>query len=724
MRRFLLTFIGILAIAISVNARTYTHTFKSGELKTDGGSVTLGSISFFENGETISKDIDWNASSADKITWNKSGRGIQIGDKNTKNKQYSLRTSVFAEKDIKIKSVEVYTSVAANGKTELTIKVGNNVSQAYPILESTDGSYIFTCDDKGDIEITWNTTERALYIKKIVVKYVLPVSMVDVEEVMFNIPANKIYENNTTLIAGVDPERITEIMADPDYDVVLYYTLDGTDPSYEDYNSDPQVGTTNSPRTCQMNPVLADSVGVYNYKIMIVETDCGEVYKSDIVEATFVTSPIKPYAQATAITNGNRYAFVANDSIADALVPNIANGFLEGRKTKKYEKYIESVAYSGFTFTAVSGGYTIQDEAGRYMYINGNDNQFYFASEKPATGAVWSISFKEDKAEIKNGGYTIYYIVDEDKFGCYTSAGAGMELPAVYLLREYPKATFSPEPNNEVKGLQEFFITCEEGISISSDFSLSVKGNEDKNGQYEINSTYQCEQIDKNTLKLTVKTPLKSEDNISVNVIITGEIYLNPDGIKYPIPRTDRWIKGCICSYTHKGDEAEIAAELLSVTPENSSTIEELSHFVFTFSKVGTEKSEDAELQPRLYAEGISWNYILENTQTDSDDKMIAMDQLALKTSEPILGNGTYILEIPTGCFIDRNGNNIEGITLKYTVKNDSGLPTDIEDIIEENNWTVYNINGVKVLETTNANDLNKLAKGVYIINGNKVIVK
>ena len=724
MRRFLLTFIGILAIAISVNARTYTHTFKSGELKIDGGSVTLGSISFFENGETISKDIDWNASSADKITWNKSGRGIQIGDKNTKNKQYSLRTSVFAEKDIKIKSVEVYTSVAANGKTELTIKVGNNVSQAYPILESADSSYIFTCNDKGDIEITWNTTERALYIKKIVVKYVLPVSMVDVEEVIFNIPANKIYENNTTLIAGVDPERITEIMADPDYDVVLYYTLDGTDPSYEDYNSDPQVGTTNSPRTCQMNPVLADSVGVYNYKIMIVETDCGEVYKSDIVEATFVTSPIKPYAQATAITNGNRYAFVANDSIADALVPNIANGFLEGRKTKKYEKYIESVAYSGFTFNAVSGGYTIQDEAGRYMYINGNDNQFYFASEKPATGAVWSISFKEDKAEIKNGGYTIYYIVDEDKFGCYTSAGAGMELPAVYLLREYPKATFSPEPNSEVKGLQEFFITCEEGISISSDFSLSVKGNEDKNGQYEINSTYQCERIDKNTLKLTVKTPLKSEDNISVNVIITGEIYLNPDGIKYPIPRTDRWIKGCICSYTHKGDEAEIAAELLSVTPENNSTIEELSHFVFTFSKVGTEKSEDAKLQPRLYAEGISWNYILENTQTDSDDKMIAMDQLALKTSEPILGNGTYILEIPTGCFIDRNGNKIEGITLKYTVKNDSGLPTDIEDINEESNWTVYNINGVKVLETTNANDLNKLAKGVYIINGNKVIVK
>lgn len=723
MRRFLLTFIGILAIAISVNARTYTHTFKSGELKIDGGSVTLGSISFFENGETVSKDIDWAATDTENIGWNKSGRGIQIGNKNTVYEQYSLKTSVFAEKNIKIKSVEVYTSVASKGNTELTIKVGNNVSQAFPILESADGSYVFACDDKGDIEINWNTIEKAFYIKKIVIKYVLPASMVDVEEVIFNIPANKIYENNTTLIAGVDPERITEIMADPDYDVVLYYTLDGTDPSYEDYNSDPQVGTTNSPRTCQMDPVLSDSVDVYNYKIMIVETDCGEVYKSDIVEATFVASPIKPYVQATAITNGNRYAFVANDSIADALTPNIANGFLEGRKTKKYERHIESVAYSGFTFNAVSGGYTIQDEAGRYMYINGNDNHFYFASEKPATGAVWSISFKEDKAEIKNGGYTIYYVVDEDKFGCYTSAGAGMELPAVYLLREYPKATFSPEPNSEVKGLQEFFITCEEGISISSDFSLCVKGNEDKNGQYEINSTYQCDQIDKNTLKLTVKTPLKSEDNISVNVIITGEIYLNPDGIKYPIPRTDRWIKGCICSYTHKGDAAP--AELLSVTPTNNSTIEELSHFVFTFSKIGTSKSEDAQLQPRLYAEGLSWNHILGESQTDSDGEMVEMTQLALKTSEPLLGNGTYFLEIPTGYFIDRNGNSIQGTTLKYIVKNNSGLDTNIEDIIAEgNNWTVYNITGIKVIDTDNVEDLRKLPNGIYIINGKKLLVK
>ena len=49
-----------------------------------------------------------------------------------------------------------------------------------------------------------------------------------------------------------------------------------------------------------------------------------------------------------------------------------------------------------------------------------------------------------------------------------------------------------------------------------------------------------------------------------------------------------------------------------------------------------------------------------------------------------------------------------------------------IEDIIagEETSWTVYNMTGVKVLDTENAEDLNNLPKGIYIINGNKVIVR
>ena len=223
-------------------------------------------------------------------------------------------------------------------------------------------------------------------------------------------------------------------------------------------------------------------------------------------------------------------------------------------------------------------------------------------------------------------------------------------------------------------------------------------------------------------LHFTIDTPIATEDNVTLEMVFEGNILLNPSEIEYSLPSISRY-GNVICSYTHQGNAAP--AKLLSVTPENNSTIEELYYLIFTFSKIGTSISEDAKLRPRLYAEGISWDYILENTQTNSNGEMIAMDQLALKTSEAILGNGTYILEIPTGCFIDRNGNNIEGTTIKFTVKNDSGLVADIEDIIEGNNyWVVYNITGVKVLDTDNAEDLNTLSRGIYIINNRKVIVR
>ena len=102
------------------------------------------------------------------------------------------------------------------------------------------------------------------------------------------------------------------------------------------------------------------------------------------------------------------------------------------------------------------------------------------------------------------------------------------------------------------------------------------------------------------------------------------------------------------------------------------------------------------------------------------------MQQAALKTTEPLIGNGTYILEIPDGYFCDGNGREIKGITLRYTVKNDSGETAGIEDIIAEskNGLTVYTTTGVKVAETTDSSIIDALPSGIYIINGKKVFIK
>lgn len=691
MRKFLLSLIGLLAFILTANAETYTHTFVDGDLTTNGGTNTFSGF-------------DWSfskASDGSEVTWS-NGKGIQFGSRSNPCTSYSISTSAF--NGYTIKSVTVYSTIASSGDAKLTIKAGNTTSEEFALTGTSTG-YTLDCKEQGDIVISWAASKRAYYVSKIEVVYELPSDQVNVEEPTFKTPEG-VYENKVTVTAETE-----------DQSLVLYYTLDGTDPSYEDFQN--ETGTTKCSKYYVMYPALTASATI---RVMAVKVDGESVYKSDIVESKYIVSTTKPYVPAKEIATGNRYAFIANDSIANFLFDS-ANGYLQSRKPSgKYDKYIETVEYSAFTFTITNGGYTIQDTENRYMYLAGTDGKISFAAEKPATGAVWSVTIDNaGKATIKNGNNTIYYSTNNDVFGCYGTAAADMVLPTLYMKREYPQATITPENGSTVQGLKEFTIYCSEGIAVSNDFSLKVRGNQREDRTYEIDKTYNCTQVDKNTLKFTTDKELYSVDNIQIDLIITGKIYLNPDVMSYPLPIINKWTNN-ICSYTHLGKSE--SAELLSVTPENNSTIEELSHFVFTFSKIGTSRSEDAELQPRLYAEGISWNYILENTQTDSEDKMVDMDQLALKTSEPILGNGTYILEIPTGCFIDRNGNNIEGIKLKYIVKNDSGLPTDIEDINEVSNWTVYNINGVKVLETTNANDLNKLAKGVYIINGNKVIVK
>ena len=53
--------------------------------------------------------------------------------------------------------------------------------------------------------------------------------------------------------------------------------------------------------------------------------------------------------------------------------------------------------------------------------------------------------------------------------------------------------------------------------------------------------------------------------------------------------------------------------------------------------------------------------------------------------------------------------------------------PAGVESIVAENTdglYRVYNLKGVKVLETKDGSQLNSLAKGIYIVNGKKVLVK
>ncbi|MBR3908073.1 MAG: chitobiase/beta-hexosaminidase C-terminal domain-containing protein, partial [Bacteroidaceae bacterium] len=257
MKKFLLSLFCLIFMAATVSAETYTHTFENGELTTEGGTVTLS-------------DIEWTASSSTYVGWN-AEKGIQIGKKGTVNPTYQLSTSAFA--GCTIRSITVNSSIASNGDAKLTISVGNQTSEAYT-LTTSDAAYTFDCEDTtGDISINWSATDRAYYVKSITIEYTPAAGTVIVPTPEFKTPA----------VVYADKVQVTAETTDQS--AVLYYTLDGTEPSYEDY-----VNETGSTKCSKYWVMYFDLTKTTTIKVIAVKVDGDAVFKSGVAEQTYIVS--------------------------------------------------------------------------------------------------------------------------------------------------------------------------------------------------------------------------------------------------------------------------------------------------------------------------------------------------------------------------------------------------------------------------------------------------
>lgn len=675
MKKFLLSLLCLIFMAVTAGAETYTHTFKNGELTAEGGTVTLS-------------NIEWTASAATYIGWNNNGKGIQIGKSADVCKSYTLKTSALAE--CTIKSVTVNSSIANSGDAKLTIKVGDQVSEAYTII-TTDEAYTFDCEDTtGEITISWETTAKAYYVSSITIEYTPDAGTVIVPTPEFKTPA----------VVYADKVKVTAETTDQS--AVLYYTLDGTDPSYEDY-----VNETGSTKCSKYWVMYFDLTQTTTIKVIAVKTDGDVAFKSAVAEQTYIVSRTMPYVPASSIASGSKYAIVAADSAATYYYEDKAYGYLPTKTaTAVNGKYIETVECAGFTFTAVDGGYTIQDELGRYVYHTEARTNFNYAAEQPAEGAIWSVKTDADgNATITCDGYTVYYSTKYKSYGCYPADKVTEEhvLPKLFMQREYPTYTVTPENNATIDKLEKIIITCEEGIAATNDLVIKAEGK---------SATFTIEQTDSKTLTVTPSSPITTENNMELNINITaGDIILNPEVMSMSFPVPKKYGVRKIAKYLLTGNAP--AATIEKITPANGSTVEKLSYVLFRFSYF-PNVSEDETRQPRLHAEGSEELIALEYTTLKEDGSgHVHMMEAALKVVEPIITNGTYILEIPTGYFIDANNKDIKGVTLKYIVKNSTG----IEEVETETGMTgiIYDLQGRKV---------ENLSKGIYIVNGKKVLVK
>ena len=149
----------LMAMLISVMsfADTYTHTFKSGELKV--GTVTLSGISWTGEGTVPFWGFDSN-----------NGRGLQIGSGSNPCKAFSLSTSGF---EGTITEVVVNASMASSGTAKLSISVGGTSYLSNKALTTTATNYTATGEASGDLVISYTNTAKAFYIKSISVTYVV-----------------------------------------------------------------------------------------------------------------------------------------------------------------------------------------------------------------------------------------------------------------------------------------------------------------------------------------------------------------------------------------------------------------------------------------------------------------------------------------------------------------------------------------------------------------------
>ena len=108
-----------------------------------------------------------------------------------------------------------------------------------------------------------------------------------------------------------------------------------------------------------------------------------------------------------------------------------------------------------FTFTAVEGGFTLQDAQGQYFYMDDTHNSFQVSATKPASNYVWSASVAEDgKATVKNvaTGKSIQFV---SKYTELTATDSGEGLPLLVKQGgKVPTDGDNPNPNpNPGQGL-------------------------------------------------------------------------------------------------------------------------------------------------------------------------------------------------------------------------------------------------------------------------------
>lgn len=182
--------------------------------------------------------------------------------------------------------------------------------------------------------------------------------------------------------------------------------------------------------------VILDSVTFY-----LPDTPMGKTNPNVQIESAVVsTAVIEPepvgitFVKTDKVTSGARCALVVGDKAATAIAENKSYGYIFVVDAAVTGNSVVLPAECAFKFTAVDGGYTIQQADDRYLYMKGTYNSFNLDATA-VDGSLWTVEVSADGVATIVNAYnskTLMYAPNYSSFGAYPTT-EGYEAPVLYV---------------------------------------------------------------------------------------------------------------------------------------------------------------------------------------------------------------------------------------------------------------------------------------------------
>lgn len=206
------TLLVICLMAIVGGVETWADTYKYTSAKEDYSSYSSGIFSFVSGNVTWTGKTDYSKPSYQEA------RGTQFGTKSSTNCSLSLSTSDIVGT---IQSIVVNTATARGCIVNLSVSVGGKeVGKKTLTGKSADYTFTPTITTSGEIVLSWSTAKGSVYLKSITITYT-PSSGSSVAAPTFSEDSKSFSDKfDLTLSAGSDA-------------AMIMYTTDGKTPSYK-----------------------------------------------------------------------------------------------------------------------------------------------------------------------------------------------------------------------------------------------------------------------------------------------------------------------------------------------------------------------------------------------------------------------------------------------------------------------------------------------------------